>query len=31
MLASREERAKQFFGEAVKRGPGGQYTLDLGC
>ena len=31
MLASREERAKQFFGEAVKRGPGGQYTMDLGC
>lgn len=31
MLASREERAKQFFGEAVKRGPGGQYAMDLGC
>jgi three-Cys-motif partner protein len=30
MLASREERAKQFFGEAVKRGPGGQYSMDLG-
>jgi three-Cys-motif partner protein len=31
MLVSHEERAKQFFGEAVKRGPGGQYTMDLGC
>ena len=31
MLASREERAKQFFNEAVKRGPGGQYAMDVGC
>jgi len=27
MLASREPRAKEFFREAIKRGPGGQYTL----
>jgi three-Cys-motif partner protein len=31
MLASREERAKRLFGEAVKRGPGGQYTMNLDC
>ena len=30
MLASREARAKQFFSEAVKQGPGGQYSMDLG-
>lgn len=31
MLASRQERAKQFFGEAIKRGPDGQYSMDLGA
>jgi len=31
LLASREARATHFFREAVKRGPGGQYTMDLGC
>jgi three-Cys-motif partner protein len=30
MLASRERRAVEFFHEAVKRGPGGQYALDFG-
>lgn len=30
MIASREPKAIKFFGEAKKRGPGGQYTLDLG-
>jgi three-Cys-motif partner protein len=29
MLASRNPRAKKFFREAVKRSPGGQYTLDI--
>jgi three-Cys-motif partner protein len=29
MLASRNPRAKKFFQEAMKRGPGGQYALDL--
>jgi three-Cys-motif partner protein len=29
MLASRSPRAKQFFEEAQKRGPGGQYRLDI--
>ena len=27
MLASRQRRAKEFFREAIKRGPGGQYAL----
>jgi three-Cys-motif partner protein len=31
MLASRKPRARQFFEEAQKRGPGGQYRMDLGC
>jgi three-Cys-motif partner protein len=30
VLASREPKAVQFFNEATKRGPRGQYTLDLG-
>lgn len=29
MIASREERAIEFFGEARKRGPGGQYSFDF--
>jgi three-Cys-motif partner protein len=29
VLASRSKRATQFFREATKRGPGGQYTLDV--
>lgn len=29
MIASRAPQAIKFFGEAKKRGPGGQYTLDL--
>jgi three-Cys-motif partner protein len=28
MIASREEKAVQFFREAIKRGPGGQMTLE---
>lgn len=27
MMASRHERAVEFFREAVKKGPGGQYSL----
>jgi len=30
MLASRRAKAKQFFQEAIHRGPGGQYTLSFG-
>lgn len=30
MLASRQGKAKQFFQEAIKRGPGGQYTFGFG-
>jgi len=30
MLASRQAKAKQFFQEAIHRGPGGQYTLSFG-
>lgn len=29
ILASRQERATQFFAEAIKHGPGGQYSMDL--
>jgi three-Cys-motif partner protein len=29
MIASREPKAVQFFNEARKRGPGGQYSLDV--
>jgi len=31
LIASRKPRAVQFFEEARKRGPGGQYTLTLDC
>ncbi len=30
MLASRQGKAKQFFQEAIKRGPGGQYAMTFG-
>jgi three-Cys-motif partner protein len=31
LLASREPKAKQFFEESQKRGPGGQYAMTFDC